>query len=165
VLSALYPGTFDPLTLGHLDLVERGAKLFERLVVAVADNPRKRPVFTVDERVDMLRAHTAHLANVEVAAFRGLVVDYAAARGLGAILRGLRTASDFEYEYQMAMTNRAMRADVEAVFLMPAATYAFLSSSLIKEVVGAGGDASRWLPPSVHEALRQRLTAGGGAPG
>jgi pantetheine-phosphate adenylyltransferase len=155
--SALYPGSFDPPTLGHLDLIARGAKLFDRLVVAVADNPRKKPAFTVGERVEMLARHTKGHANVEVVSFTGLAVEFARKKGLAVLLRGVRTTSDFEFEYQMALTNRALEKDVEAVFMMPSEEFAFLSSTLIKEVVGAGGDASRWVPKDVHEALAKRL--------
>jgi pantetheine-phosphate adenylyltransferase len=155
--DALYPGSFDPVTLGHLDLIARGAALFGRVVVAVADNPRKKAVFTAAERVAMLRRHTKRHRNVEVVAFSGLVVDHAKAHGIGVLLRGVRTTSDFEFEYQMALTNRSLAPDVETVFMMPSAEYAFLSSTLIKEVVGNGGDASRWVPKDVERALAKRL--------
>ena len=154
---ALYPGTFDPLTFGHLDVVRRGANLFDRLTVAIADNPRKTPLFTVRERVAMLRLHTKTWDNVDIVSFRGLVADYAAESGINVLLRGVRTGTDFEYEYQMALTNRGMRPAVESVFVMPSAEYAFLSSSLIKEVVAGGGDASRWMPEDVLLALRKKL--------
>jgi pantetheine-phosphate adenylyltransferase len=157
VTRALYPGTFDPLTYGHLDVIRRGAKLFERLTVGVADNLRKTPVFTAKERVAMLRRHTREFGNVDVVAFRGLVVDHAAASGTDVLLRGVRTSTDFEFEYQMALTNRALRPAIESVFVMPSAEYAFLSSSLIKEVAANGGDASRWLPPDVLAKLRRKL--------
>jgi pantetheine-phosphate adenylyltransferase len=155
--TALYPGSFDPLTLGHLDLIARGSRLFDRLVVAVADNPRKRPLFTVAERVEMLARHTKGPANVEVMSFTGLAVEFAKAQGLSVLLRGVRTASDFEFEYQMALTNRSLEGSVETVFMMPSEEFAFLSSTLIKEVVGAGGDASRWVPADVQRALEERL--------
>jgi pantetheine-phosphate adenylyltransferase len=154
---ALYPGTFDPPTLGHVDVIARGARLFERLTVGVAENPRKAPMFTPKERVAMLRRLCADLGNVDVVSFHGLVVDYAAEAGIGVLLRGVRTSTDFEFEYQMALTNRAMRPAIESVFVMPAAEYAFLSSSLIKEVAANGGDASRWLPPEVLAAVRKKL--------
>ncbi len=154
---ALYPGTFDPLTFGHLDLIERGARLFDRLTVGVATNSQKTPLFTADERVAMLARHTASLANVDVVSFGGLVVDYARKNGCGALLRGLRTVTDFENEYQMALTNRALEPDVDTVFVMPSQEYAFLSSSLIKEVIRNGGDASRWLPADVNDAVVARL--------
>ena len=157
VRQALYAGTFDPLTFGHLDVIQRGAQLFERLVVAVADNSRKESLFSVDERVNMLASHTADLDNVEAASFSGLVVDFARDKGMGVLLRGLRTVSDFEYEYQMALTNRALAPDIDTVFVMPSSEWAFLSSSLIKEVVRGGGDASRWMPPDVAAAVADKL--------
>ena len=160
--NALYPGSFDPVTLGHLDLIARGAALFPRVVVAVADNPRKKAVFTAAERVAMLRRHTKKHRNVEIVSFSGLVVDYAKQHGLDVLLRGVRTTSDFEFEYQMALTNRSLAPDVETVFMMPSNEYAFLSSTLIKEVVGNGGDASRWVPKDVERALAKRLGGGSG---
>ena len=154
---ALYPGTFDPVTFGHIDVIRRGAQLFDRLTVGIADNPRKTPLFSVKERMAMLRRHTSAFENVDVVSFRGLVVDFAAEAGITVLLRGVRTSSDFEFEYQMALTNRAMRPAIESVFVMPSAEYAFLSSSLIKEVVASGGDASRWLPEDVLKQLRRRM--------
>lgn len=159
--EALYPGTFDPPTLGHLDLIERGARLFGRLVVGVAVNPRKQPLLSDEERVDLLERHTRKLGNVEVTTFSGLVVDFARDQGLDAILRGLRTTSDFEFEYQMALTNRALEPRIDTVFVMPSEQFAFLSSSLIKEVVGNGGDASRWVPQDVHDLMVNRLRGAG----
>ena len=133
------------------------ARLFDRLTVGVADNPRKRPLFTAKERVAMLRKHVRDLGNVDVVSFRGLVVDYASEHGMGTLLRGVRTSSDFEFEYQMALTNRALRPEIESMFVMPSAEYAYLSSSLIKEVDANGGDASRWLPEDVLRAVKRRL--------
>jgi len=155
--EALYPGTFDPLTYGHIDVVERGARLFDRLVVGVADNPRKSPMFSVAERLATLERHVGDLGNVEIVSFQGLVVDYAQKHGLSALLRGLRTISDFEYEFQMALTNRALAPGLDTVFVMPSEEYAFLSSSLIKEVIRNGGDASRWLPDDVASAVAKQL--------
>jgi len=165
---AVYPGTFDPVTLGHLDLIRRGCDLFGRLAVAVAENASKDPLFTVGERVEMLRAETRGLP-VEVDSFGGLVVEYCRRRGYGVILRGLRTVSDFEYEFQMALTNRALASDVETVFMMANEKYAYLSSRLIKEVLGSGGDVGGFLTPAVTKALRGRLeelqrSAGGTRP-
>ena len=155
--TALYPGTFDPVTLGHLDLIRRGVRLFGSLVVAVARNDSKTPLFTVDERVAMLQEEVADLDGVTVETFRGLVVDYCRERSIPVILRGLRTISDFEYEYQMALTNRALNEDVETVFVMPSERFSYVSSRLIKEVYASGGDLERFLSPRVHQRLIQRL--------
>jgi pantetheine-phosphate adenylyltransferase len=155
--KALYAGTFDPPTFGHLDLVERGARLFDHLVVAIAENSRKAPLLTTEERVTLIRANATGCANVEVVTFSGLVVDYARKHGIDVLLRGLRTVSDFEYEYQMALTNRALEPSIDTAFVMPSQEYAFLSSSLIKEVMSNGGDASRWLPDDVAVAVRGKL--------
>lgn len=131
--------------------------MFGRLTVGVADNPRKTPLFRAEERAEMIRRHVRKLRNVDVVSFRGLVVEYAAAHGMSVLLRGVRTTADFEFEYQMALTNRALAPSVESCFVMPSAEYAFLSSSLIREVVANGGDASRWLPPDVLAAVKSRL--------
>jgi pantetheine-phosphate adenylyltransferase len=155
--SALYPGTFDPLTHGHLDLIGRAAHLFDSLTVAIAENPRKTPLFTVSHRLEMLRTHTSRHPNVKVTSFTGLVVDYAEKRGIDVLVRGLRTSHDFEFEFQMALTNRSLAPRVESVFLMPSPEFTFLSSSLIKEVVMNGGDASRWLPDDVYAAVLEAL--------
>ena len=156
---ALYPGTFDPVTLGHLDLIRRGVETFGSLLVSVANNNTKRPLFDVDERIAMIREQTAGMP-VEVEYFRGLVVEHARRRGIPILLRGVRTVSDFEYEYQMAMTNRQLEADVETVFMMPSERYSYLSSRLIKEVYAAGGELRRFLPDAVHDRLVARLRAG-----
>ena len=155
MVRALYPGSFDPVTHGHLDLVERALRLFESVTIAAAENITKQPVFNLEERLGLLRKVLP--ARVEVVAFRGLVVDYCRTHGYDVILRGLRTMSDFEYEYQMAMTNRHLAPQVETVFVMPSLQYSFVSSSLIKEVVRNGGDVSTFLPPDIEAALRARL--------
>jgi pantetheine-phosphate adenylyltransferase len=162
---ALYAGTFDPVTHGHLDLIERGARLFPGLTVGVADNSRKAALFTPAERVAMLEREVRRrrLRGVRVVSFRGLVVDWAREHGIGVLLRGVRTTSDFEYEYQMALTNRALAGDVESVFVMPSEQFAYLSSTLIREVVRGGGDVSRWVPAEVERALRERLAEEGGS--
>lgn len=152
---ALYPGSFDPFTRGHLDLVERGLQLFESVTVAVAHNATKKAVFSVDERLQIAREVLP--AGVEVVAFRGLVVEFCRQQGFAVILRGLRTVSDFEYEHQLALTNRHLAPGVETVFVMPSARFAFVSSSLIKDVVRYGGDVSAFLPESVERRLRARL--------
>jgi pantetheine-phosphate adenylyltransferase len=157
-MRAVYPGSFDPVTLGHLDLIQRGSRLFERLVVAVGVNAAKTALFSPEERVAMIRAETGGLANVEVATFQGLVVDFAKSRGLNVILRGLRTISDFETEFQMALTNRTFAQDVETVFVMPGEKFQFLSSRLIKEVAQAGGSVASFVPEAVARALKGRLS-------
>ena len=153
---ALYPGTFDPVTLGHLDLIRRGVETFGSLVVSVADNNTKTPLFDAEERIAMIQEQVEGLP-VEVEYFRGLVVEHARRRGIRVLLRGVRTVSDFEYEYQMAMTNRQLEADVETVFMMPNERYSYLSSRLIKEVYAAGGQLRRFLPDPVHDRLVERL--------
>lgn len=157
---ALYPGTFDPITLGHLDLIRRGVEVFGSLCVAVARNQSKSPLFSQDERVEMIRAEVADMPEVTVESFRGLVVDFCRARDIPVILRGVRTISDFEYEYQMALTNRAIEPAVETVFVMPNEEYSFVSSRLIKEVYAAGGDLDRFLSPAVRAQLVERLGQG-----
>ncbi|MCU0865242.1 MAG: pantetheine-phosphate adenylyltransferase [Planctomycetes bacterium] len=157
MVSAIYPGSFDPVTCGHLDLVERALPLFERLTVAVAVNSNKSATFTADERVAMLREVLPKDPRLSVTTFRGLVVDFCRAQGIGAILRGVRTVSDFEYEYQMALTNRHLAPVVETVFVMPSVQFSYVSSSLIREIVRNGGDVSSFLPPPVERALRARL--------
>jgi pantetheine-phosphate adenylyltransferase len=154
---ALYPGSFDPVTLGHLDLVERALNLFESITVAVADNSGKKTLFDLDDRVEMLREVLADRQRITVASFSGLVVDYCKAQGFTAILRGLRTVSDFEYEYQMALTNRHLNPDVETVFVMPSVAHSYVSSSLIKDVLRNGGDVSHFLPETVEKRLCARL--------
>lgn len=153
---ALYAGTFDPVTLGHLDLIHRGVDLFDSLVVAVAGNRNKQPAFSVEERIAMLQAEVKGLP-VEVVGLQGLVVEFAQQQGIQVLLRGVRTVTDFEYEYPMAMTNRQLACNVESVFVMPNERFAYLSSSLIKEVYAAGGELPKLLPQAVHEALLQRL--------
>ena len=158
--TALCPGTFDPVTNGHLDIIERAAQRFDALVVGVLDNPAKQPLFTVEERVSLLKEVTHHLANVEVASFSGLLVDYAKSRDIGVVVKGLRAVTDYEYEIQMAQMNHAL-ADVETLFMTTAPQWSFLSSSLVKEVARFGGDVSSLVPSVVAERLRERL--GGGA--
>jgi len=147
---AIYPGTFDPLTLGHVDLIERGARIFERLIVAVAASPSKGATFSAEERVAMARAAVRPWRNVEVDAFDGLLVDYARARGVRILLRGLRAYSDFEYEFQMALMNRKLAPDIETLFLMPGEAYSTISSSLVREIAARHGDISRLVPAAVR---------------
>ncbi len=155
--KAVYPGTFDPLTFGHLDLIERGCKVFDEVVVAIGVNPAKSPLFSVEERQQMIANHTQHLKNVKVDSFEGLLVDYLHSKGTNIILRGIRTVSDFEYEFQMALTNRTVRKDVETVFIMTSEKYSFLNSSLIKEAAGLGGDISAFIPSDIGKLLKERL--------
>jgi len=152
-MQALYPGSFDPLTLGHLDLIERAAQLFERVVVAVLRNPSKNPCFSVEQRLEQIRAATAHLSNVEAEAFDGLTVECAQRTGAAVILRGLRAMSDFEYELQIAHTNKSLAPRLETLFMATATAHSFLSSSVVKEVARFGGDVGHMVPTGVAEDL------------
>ena len=156
-VSAMYPGTFDPITLGHEDLVRRASRLFDKVVVAIAANPGKEPMFSLEERVDLARTALADLDNIEVSGYDGLTVDFARKNGLGVILRGLRAVSDFEYEFQLANMNRHLAKDVETAFLTPTETYNFISSSLVREICSMGGDISEFVSPAVNEALIDRV--------
>ena len=155
---AVYPGTFDPFTRGHLDLVERALRLFPRVIVAIADNVQKAPLFTVEERKAIIRDATRHLSGVEVDAFHNLLVDYVHQRGARAVVRGLRAVSDFEYEFQMALMNRKLAEGIETVFLMPHEAYTYLSSRLVKEVASLGGQVDELLPPLAARMLKERFT-------
>jgi len=152
---AIYPGSFDPVTHGHVDVMERALKIFGRLIVAVATNSEKHPLFSVVERLEMLRTVATGMTAVEVDSFSGLLVDYAKSRGARIIIRGLRALSDFEYEFQMALTNRKICSDIETVFLMPSEHYSYLSSRIIKEIVALGGDVSAFVPDIVAAMLRK----------
>ena len=154
---AIYPGSFDPVTNGHLDLIERGAKIFDRLIVGLLRNFDKEPLFSLDERVEMLREVVAPWPNVEVEVFSGLLVEYARLREANVILRGIRAVSDYEYELQMAMMNRKLNPNVETVFMMPAVSYSYLSSHLVREVAHLGGSISELVPPVVEERLRAKV--------
>lgn len=156
---AVYPGSFDPLTNGHVDIIERGSRLFDRIVVAVLINVEKAPLFTVPERVDIARNVFREWPNVEVDTFDGLLVDYARRKHATAIVRGLRAISDFEYEMQMALMNRRLNPDVETVFMMPAEPYTYVSSRLVKEVVALGGSVSGLVPTLVETRLREKKLA------
>ncbi len=156
-IVAIYPGSFDPITNGHLDLIERGTQIFDQLVVAVLTNLEKEPLFTVQERVEMLRQVTKDMRNVGVDTFSGLLVDYAKRKKARAILRGVRAFSDYEYELQMALTNRKLEPNLETVFLMPAESYAYLSSRLVKEIFRHGGPVTGMVPPIVEERLQQKF--------
>jgi pantetheine-phosphate adenylyltransferase len=159
-VNALYPGTFDPPTNGHVDLITRGSKLFSELTVGILVNPVKNPLFTVEERVEMLREVTGGLGNVQVATFDGLMVDFARRQGATAVLRGIRAISDYEHEFQMALMNRRLAPEIETVFLQPAGRYSFVSSRMVKEVFSFGGDVSGLLPPNVLKRLRARINNG-----
>lgn len=153
---AIYPGSFDPVTNGHIDILERGLKLFDRIIVAVLINPAKRPLFTVDERLELLKKSTAHLPNVEVDTSEGLLVDYAAQKKAGAILRGMRAVSDFEHEFQMALMNRRLNRKIETVFLMTGLRWIFTSSSIIKEAASFGGQIKELVPEVVYDKLLEK---------
>jgi pantetheine-phosphate adenylyltransferase len=154
---AIYPGSFDPLTNGHLDLIERGSRMFDRLIVSILRNEAKAPLFTVEERFEMLREVVQIYPNVEVDSFNGLLVDHAAAHRATVLLRGIRAISDYEYELQMALMNRRLRPGIETVFLLSHEAYSFISSRLVKEVFSLGGDISGLVPPGVETRLHRQL--------
>ncbi len=157
-MIAIYPGSFDPITNGHLDLIQRGSRMFDSLVVSILRNDSKEPLFSVEERTEMLEEVVRVYPNVTVDSFEGLLVEHAAARSASVLLRGIRAISDYEYELQMALMNRRLRPDIETVFLMANEVYSFISSRLVKEVFGLGGNISGLVPPSVEERLRRRLS-------
>ncbi|MDN3545174.1 MAG: pantetheine-phosphate adenylyltransferase [Roseateles asaccharophilus] len=157
VLTAVYPGTFDPLTLGHEDLMRRASRLFERLIVAVAAGHHKRTMFSIEERLDMAQQLAAKYPNVEVIPFRGLLRDFVLEHGGKVVVRGLRAVSDFEYEFQMAGMNRSLMPDVETVFLTPSDQYQFISSTFVREIATLGGDVSKFVSPLVLDRLRDRI--------
>ena len=155
--TVIYPGSFDPLTNGHLDVVERASKLFDRIIVAVAANADKQPMFTQAERKRQITAAVKPMKNVEVAAFQGLLVDFAEAHQAQAIIRGLRAVSDFEFEFQLALMNRKLKEEIETIFMMPRESYTFLSSRLVKEIAGLGGEIGAFVPANVKRALKRKL--------
>jgi len=155
--NVVYPGTFDPITNGHSDLIQRAASLFDRVVVAVAEDTAKAPAFDTERRLDLACEVLKHLPNVEVTAFSGLLVTFAREQRLEVIMRGLRAVSDFEYEFQLAGMNRRMAPDIETLFLTPAEQYAYISSSLVREIARLGGDVSAFVAPCVQAALRERF--------
>ncbi len=154
--TAIYPGSFDPVTNGHLDVLQRATKLFDRVIVAVAVNQDKRPLFSTEERKQMVRRAVQHLPAVSVDSFEGLLVDYAEKRRAQAVVRGLRAISDFEFEFQLALMNRKLNERIETIFMMPKDTYTFLSSRIVKEIARLGGDISAFVPPHVRKALLAR---------
>ena len=155
--KAVYPGTFDPVTYGHLDVIKRGSKIFDELIVAVGHNPLKQPLFTITERVDMISTNILEIQNARVDCFEGMLTDYIKELQTNVILRGIRTVSDFDYEFQMALTNRVLKTDIETVFIMTSQEYLFLNSSLIKEAVSLGGDISMFVPSDVEKLLQQKF--------
>jgi len=157
VLTAVYPGTFDPMTLGHEDLMRRASRLFERLIIAVAAGHHKRTMFSIEERLDIAQQLAAKYPNVEVIPFRGLLRDFVMEHGGKVVVRGLRAVSDFEYEFQMAGMNRSLMPEVETVFLTPSDQYQFISSTFVREIATLGGDVSKFVSPLVLERLRERI--------
>ncbi len=155
---AIYPGTFDPITNGHADLVSRALRHFDRVIIAIAGSTGKSTCFTLDERVSLARTALAHLDNIDVLGFDGLLVKFAQDQGAGVILRGLRAVSDFEYEFQLASMNRKLAPDVETMFLTPDEGYSFISSSLVREIAALGGDVRSFVHPEVQKALKERLS-------
>lgn len=157
--KAIYPGTFDPMTNGHLDLITRAAKMFDHVILAIAASPSKKPLFSLEERVSLAQEITAHLPNVEVQGFSDLMAHFAQRQQANILVRGLRAVSDFEYELQLANMNRHLMVNLESVFLMPSEEWSFLSSTLVKEVARHGGDVTPFLPPIVSQALKTKLQA------
>ncbi|MBI4169796.1 MAG: pantetheine-phosphate adenylyltransferase [Acidobacteria bacterium] len=160
---AVYPGTFDPITNGHLDIISRGVRLFDDIILAILRNPDKEPLFPLEERMEILSSVVARLPNVRVESFDGLLIDYARSRGARVIVRGLRALSDFEYEYQMALMNQRLGPDIDTFFMMPSEAYSYVSSRLVKEVARLGGDVTGLVPPEVEARLKRRLAVMGRA--
>ena len=157
---AICPGSFDPVTKGHVDIIERTAKLFDRVVALVVINPAKRPFFTVEERTGFLRRATAHIGNVTVDSYQGLLADYARHMGACTLIKGLRAVTDFEYEFQQALTNKKLNSELETMFVITDSSYMYLSSSMVRQVAGFGGDVSEFLPESICEEIVKRLAQG-----
>ena len=159
--TAIYPGSFDPLTNGHLDVIQRAAKLFDRVVVAVATNDGKQPLFMLEERFVLVKKAVEHLPNVEADTFDGLLIEYVVSRQAQTIVRGLRAVSDFEFEFQLALMNRKLNENIETIFMMPKDTYTFLSSRIVKEIARLGGDVSAFVPAHVQDALAKKFAGAG----
>ena len=153
----IYPGTFDPITLGHLDLIKRAVSIFGGLIVAVASNPHKNPLFSLEERIDMLKEVTTGIDNIEIDSFKGLLIDYVRNKKCDTVLRGIRAISDFEYEFQMVLSNRKLAHDIETIFMMPSENYSYLSSKIIKEMASLGADLSGFVPSVVEKKLKEKL--------
>jgi pantetheine-phosphate adenylyltransferase len=157
---AIYAGTFDPITLGHVDLLERAARIFDHVIVAIAVNHNKKPLFSMQERVDLSTRVVSHLKNIEVKGFDCLLLDFAKQHGANVILRGLRAVADFDYEFQLASMNRYMNQAIETMFMMPAEKYMYISSSLVREIATLGGDVSGFVPPLIVKALKEKVSHG-----
>jgi pantetheine-phosphate adenylyltransferase len=157
--SVIYPGTFDPITNGHVDLTERASRLFDRVVVAIAYSEKKTPLFNLEQRIELCEVSLSHLDNVEVVGFNNLLIDFAKSQGSSCVLRGLRAVADFEYEFQLANMNRAMYPEFESVFLTPSEHLSYISSSLVREIAALGGDISPFVPEPVNRALQERFSA------
>jgi len=156
-MIAICPGSFDPVTVGHMDIITRAAAIFDKVYVAVLHNPKKHPAFTEEERVELLKTATSGMANVEVETWDGLLIDYAAHKGAGVIVKGLRAVSDYEYEFQMALANRKLRPEIETVFLTTSSENMFLSSSVVKQIASFGGDISSFVPAELRDVIKERL--------
>lgn len=157
MIKVIYPGTFDPITKGHLDLIERAAKLFDTILIAVADSPKKQPLFDLETRVQLAEESIAHIPNVQVTGFRSLLAQFVEEQQAQVILRGLRAVSDFEYEFQMANMNRALSPKTESLFLTPAEQYSYISSTLVREIASLGGETSKFVSPCVQQALLEKF--------
>ena len=155
--TAIYPGSFDPITNGHIDLIERATQIFDKVIVAVANNTQKKPLFNSQERIEMIKQATKDIKGIEVESFDGLIIEFARKKKVNVLIRGLRMLSDFEYEFQMALTNRRLAGTIETIFLMPSEQYAFTSSTLLKEAAALGADLSSFIPPFVEQRLKERL--------
>ncbi len=155
--TVICPGSFDPVTKGHMDIIERASKLFDKVVVAVLNNALKHPCFTIDERITLLKETTKHLDNIEIETFDGLLVDFAKLRGASAVVKGLRAVTDFEYEFQMSMINKKLCPEIETIFLNTSQEYMYLSSSVVKQIAAAGGDISMFVPEEIRDKIVDRL--------